>query len=87
MTRSDIPGQEGTEVKVWAPKKDGWREYLGADEEGRRSYLSVNAITLEAKQEGFDLREWIEQKRVQWVDSLDGTAEGTHERPHIGGCY
>jgi len=90
VTRTDIPGREGEEVKVWRPKKEGWKEYRGSDDYeqgGPWSYMSVNALALEARQEGLDLREWHEEKRIHYVDALDWKEEDTNERPHIGGTY
>jgi len=77
---------EKTEMrKVWSPKgktQDGWIEGSGFG-----NYLSVNATTLEGKQEGLDLREWTESKVVCYLDCLDETEDNRYERPHVGGCY
>jgi hypothetical protein len=87
-----IPGrmEEGREVPerivgghtamVWVPKK-GWK-----DGEGQH-ILSVNAHTLEAKQEGLDLREWREKGLICYLDTLDEREDASYERPHIGGTY
>ncbi|GAB1317675.1 Centromere protein V [Madurella fahalii] len=72
----------GEKVAVWSPKR-GWVE-----EEAR--YLSVNAYTLDAGQEGVDLREWTEKKWVLYLECLaegDGPAERRYERPFAGGAY
>lgn len=52
-------------------------------------YLSVNGHTIDAGQEGFDMREWVEKKSVLYYDFLqdDNSAPGRYEAPHIGGCY
>jgi hypothetical protein len=81
--------KEGT-VKVWRPRKEGWSE-RGSDP-GRQSYFSLNAYTLEAGQEGLDLREWTEEKKVLYLDCLEPEGEGKgevrrYERPHYGGAY
>jgi len=87
-TRADIPGKEGEEVQVWRPKKDGWGEYRKhAGLSGPYSYLSVNAHTIEPKQDGFDLREWVEQKRVVYLDGLEHEVEETTNKPAPGGTY
>jgi hypothetical protein len=83
-----IPGrmEEGTEipekvvggktVRVWVPKES---------EEG--TILSVNAHTLEAKQDGLDLREWREKGLICYMDTLDEKAGESYDRPHVGGAY
>jgi hypothetical protein len=73
-----------SQTKVWRPKKDGWKE-------GRTNghYLSVNGYTIEPGQEGFDLREWTEEKKMMYIDNLsnDGRQPPRLERPHAGGAY
>lgn len=83
-------GENDGTVKVWRPKKEGWYE-RGYPLEGR-SYFSVNAYTLEAGQEGLDLRQWTEEKQVLYLDCLEPNGEGTgetrtYERPQYGGAY
>lgn len=76
---------EGKKVKYWGPKKpwvEGWSN-------GR--YLSVNAATLEARQEGLNLREWHEKGWITYLDTLgEQPNENGEDRlrvPHIGGMY
>ncbi|PMD38090.1 hypothetical protein L207DRAFT_376138, partial [Hyaloscypha variabilis F] len=76
---------EGKVVKFWAPKEP-WVE---GTEYG--SYLSVNAATLEAQQEGLDLREWHEKG---WITYLEWLGEKPNDHgedrmgaPHVGGMY
>jgi hypothetical protein len=68
----------------WRPMADGWKE----EEE---HWFRVNAMTLEAGQEGLDLREWTEKKWVQYVNMLDDYAQpgnrASYENPFEGGCY
>lgn len=68
---------------VWSPKQ-GWYEDL-------TRYLSVNAYTLDAGQDGLDLREWTEKKWVMYLDCLsdghDPIASRSYERPFPGGAY
>lgn len=82
----DVPGEgdsgggkKGERVKVWSPKKEGWVE-------GDTGYFSVNAHTLDAGQEGLDLREWHEKG---WIVYLDMANEGEPRfgRPHDEGIY
>lgn len=69
----------GEKVKAWKPKTEGWIE-------GDTGYFSVNAHTLDAGQEGLDLREWHERG---WIVYLDVTIEGKPRfgKPHDGGMY
>lgn len=72
----------GETVATWRPER-GWVE------DGKR-YLSVNAYTLDAGQEGVDLREWTEKKWVMYLDCFtgqDGPMERTYERPFAWGAY
>jgi hypothetical protein len=75
---------EGEKVNVWAPKEP-WVE---GSENG---YLSVNAATLDARQEGLDLREWHEKGWIAYLDWLgEKPGENGEDRlgvPHIGGMY
>lgn len=72
-------------VKAWRPKK----VELNAGIPHQGSYLSVNGHTIDAGQEGFDLREWVETKAVMYLDLLpdDGGMPRRCERPHVGGSY
>ncbi|KAJ0300933.1 hypothetical protein COL5a_008553 [Colletotrichum fioriniae] len=73
-------------AKVWRPKKEGWVE-------GKKfgSYLSVNGYSVDAGQDGFDLREITEKKWVGYCDWLELHSEGSqgtrHDRPWEGGAY
>ena len=76
---------EGEEKQVWTPKREGWNKDSWA------SSLTVNATTLDAKQQGLDLREWHEKKWIVYIDCL-GEDEADDEparteRPHEGGTY
>ena len=89
----DVEGK-GETVKAWRPKKEGWFEWARGDlrPPAKRSYLSVNAYTLEPGREGLDLREWTEEKRVTYLDCLEfkgpsARGEPRRERPHLGGAY
>ncbi|KAI9150350.1 hypothetical protein HJFPF1_10114 [Paramyrothecium foliicola] len=74
-----------TTVKAWRPKKEGWVE--GKVNHG--CYLSINGFTIDPGQEGFDLRELTEEKRVVYIDYLHGEDRGLprFDRPHDGGAY
>ncbi|KAH7371451.1 hypothetical protein BKA64DRAFT_677031 [Cadophora sp. MPI-SDFR-AT-0126] len=65
---------------VWTPKKEDWVE-------GGGSYLSVNAATLDAEQEGLDLREWTEKGWIAYLDIKDEVGEDRLGSPHPGGMY
>lgn len=70
----------GEETKIWKPV-DGHSDTKAG------YYLSVNAQTLDAGQEGLDLREWVEKKWVCYLDCLDEEGSHTFERPHRGGTF
>ncbi|KAK0611675.1 hypothetical protein B0T14DRAFT_607725 [Immersiella caudata] len=82
--KDPVSGEVGVR-KVWSPKK-GWVEDM-------TRYMSVNAQTLDAGQQGLDLREWTEKKWVMYLDCLeekedDGASSfdtATYDRPFAGG--
>jgi len=69
-------------VKIWKLVKDGFKEGPRGN-----SYFSINAITLNAGQEGLDLREVHEKGWVAYVDSLERKGEQRVGKPHTGGMY
>jgi hypothetical protein len=87
--KSDVVQDEGYDKaksesrvqKVWTPDPEGWIEGIG------KCYLSINALTLEPKQEGLDLREWKENKLICYLDALNAAQQDSFERPHEGGAY
>jgi len=79
LKRASIHGDE-TMVKVFRPKSEGWKEE-------ETTCFRVNAHTLGAKQEGLDMREWKENKWIQYVNWLEEIEGGSYERPFISGCY
>jgi len=77
----EVEGEGEEKVKYWGAK-EGWVE---GTENG--SYLSVNAATLEAGQEGLDLREWHEKGWIAYLDELDEVEGNRLQKPHRGGMY
>lgn len=78
-------GKEGEgmeKVKVWKLKKDGWTE----KQPGATGYLSVNMTSLDALQEGLDLRAIQDWGVVEYGDGLHMT-RAFQETPHEGGMY
>lgn len=73
---------EMSKVKVWRCKKEGWKER----ERDNTSYLSINATTLDARQEGLDLRKWTEWGVIEYGDGLEKKG-GWEPVPHEGGMY
>ncbi|KAF2110114.1 DUF636 domain-containing protein [Lophiotrema nucula] len=73
---------KGKSTKVWRPKQEGWDE-----QKFETSYLSVNATSLDAGQEGLDLREWHEKGWIVYLDCLDYKEENRLGRPCRGGQY
>jgi hypothetical protein len=74
--------EESVNVPVWKLKSDGFAESPLGD-----SYFSLNAVTLDANQEGLDLAKWHENQWIQYCDSLSGEREWQTGRPHAGGIY
>lgn len=81
-----VPGADEGTAKAWRPKKDGWKE-------GRQNgcYLSLNALTFDANQDGVDLTEWADKKWVMYYDYLREENEGRKpvrlDAPYPGGSY
>lgn len=76
-------GEDG-KVAAWRPKKPAKGSWDG--------YLSINGYSLDAGQDGLDLREWMEKKWVLYLDLLEPEGEGSaaealYERPQAGGAY
>jgi hypothetical protein len=76
----EIETEEG-KVQAWGVKRKGW------DEKNRKGYLSVNAATLDADQEGLDLREWTEKGWIYYCDRKKDVGEFRLGEPHEGGMY
>ena len=88
LDKLGVMGKDGGKLGkrlVWRPKWEGW------DEAGHGGhYLSVNGYTVDADQEGFDLRVQTENKCVAYVDCLELSGkeeEPRYDRPHAGGAY
>ena len=74
---------DGKKVTVWRPsKEDGWVEGKNG------SYLLINALSLDPLQEGLDLREWAENKKIMYLQVLDlEKFAKTYDKPYLGGTY
>ena len=89
LVASKEEGSDGGKKKLtaWRAKKEGWQE--GKFKHG--CYLSVNALTIEPGQAGFDLRDWTEKKWMTYLDVLrsgqEDAGDPTYDRPHPGGSY
>lgn len=81
---SGLPGaDEDGKVKVWRPRPGGGHPQMG-------HYISVNAHSIDAKQDGFDMRELTESKYIMYCDCLSPEEDElpmTFQRPQPGGCY
>jgi hypothetical protein len=77
-----VVGDEGETkvVRVWRPKKEGW------DVPPRSCYLSVNATSLDAHQDGADLRELHEKGWLLYLDFLSEVKQAGI-KPYAGGLY
>ncbi|KAH8899118.1 hypothetical protein GQ53DRAFT_742194 [Thozetella sp. PMI_491] len=89
VVEDELPGvsPDGEKTRFWHVVKEGWVE--GGKATG--CYLSVNTLTLDAGQDGIDLVEWTEKKKVMYADNLelDGKPKGERslEKPFPGGCF
>lgn len=72
--------EKGKKTKVWRCKAEGWKE-------GKTDYLSVNALTVEQGQEGFDLRELVDRKWVAYLDCKEYKEEDRFDYPQVGGTW
>ena len=73
---------DGEMRKVWMIKREGWNVDVS-----KKSYLSVNAHTLEAGQEGLDFREWVEKGWIAYLDARDRASATQMGVPHDGDMY
>jgi len=81
-------GKLGDGVQVGDGKIKVWRGKQGVfDESKRMGFLSVNAHTLDAGQEGMDLREWHEKGWILYLDGLAGKGKPQYGTAHEGGVY
>jgi hypothetical protein len=70
---------DGREVMAWSPRREGWSEGRGLS-----SYLSVNMTSVDALQEGFDLRDFANFKWILYYDLL-GSNRQEGDAPFAGG--
>jgi hypothetical protein len=75
----DSKDMEDIEVPVWRPKSEGWKE-------SSPCYLSINATSLDAGQEGLDLRQWHANGWVAYFEYWKETCKSANE-PFEGGFY
>jgi hypothetical protein len=75
---------EGKIKTVWTAKREGWSS--GKNEHGF-DYLSVNGVTIEPGQEGFDMREWTEKGWIAYLDEKDEVGAPRFGAPYDGGVY
>lgn len=88
LSELGVKGKNGESLgktTVWRPKSEAWGECRGLG-----SYLSVNGFTVDAGQEGFDLRELTEKKAIEYLDCLELNGpeeEPQRDRPFEHGAY
>ncbi|OAA59404.1 Mss4-like protein [Cordyceps fumosorosea ARSEF 2679] len=72
-------------VEVWRPTGPG----AGSNAKLTGCYLSVNGHTIDAGQDGFDMRDWVERESVMYYDFLkdEEPGPGRYGKPYPGGCY
>lgn len=84
MTAAELGLTGQDKLAVW--KATG----SAAEANGPACYLSVNAHTIEAGQEGFDMIEWVDKKSIMYYDFLqdpDRRGPARYDGPYPGGCY
>jgi hypothetical protein len=74
-------GSAGEPVAVWSPRREGWEEGSG-----KPSYISVNLTSVDAKQEGFDLRDFGRFRWIQYYDLLNDNRQSADE-PFEAGMF
>ncbi|KAK2834847.1 hypothetical protein FQN49_006855 [Arthroderma sp. PD_2] len=67
-------------TKAWRIEEEGW------DEGNRSCYLSVNVQTLEPE-DGMDLVELIDKKRVGFLDCREYKEKQRFDHPQLGGTW
>ncbi|OAQ57999.1 hypothetical protein VFPPC_11748 [Pochonia chlamydosporia 170] len=73
-------GERGTKTQLWRPKKGGGHPELG-------NYVSVNGHTVDANQDGFDMRELTEKNFVMYCDCFGDETPPRYGKPQVHGCY
>lgn len=72
---------EGKLTRVWRPKREGY-------EEEKTAMLRVIATSLDAEQEGLDMREWHEKGWIVYANGLKDQRDGQRlGKPFPGGAY
>ena len=69
------------------PKTPVWRIPSGDFEETTTGYLSINAVTIDHDQPGFDLRALADKKWIQWIDRKDDKEDARYDYPQEGGIW
>ncbi|WEW58919.1 hypothetical protein PRK78_004387 [Emydomyces testavorans] len=71
---------EGKRTKIWRMDEED-------AEPGKMKYLGINAHTVDQGQEGFDMREFVDKKWVQYVDCKEWTSPPRYDYPQSGGTW
>jgi len=77
-------GADGKTVKrtTWGVKSEGWEEH-----KGKNCYFSLNAVTLDAEQDGLDLSIVHEKGWLGYVDSYSRKEKMRVGQPYYPGIY
>lgn len=86
-TAGEITAKEDeiTRVSVWRPKKD-WHDNNAEDGTGTDS-LSINAVTLDAHNDNWDLRQLHENGYIGYMQTLQWVGDDLEATPYFGGTY
>lgn len=71
---------EGKKTTVW---KTITQEPTGPG----RNYLSINVHSIDQGQEGFDMRNFVDEKWVEYLDCKEETNPPRYDRPQEGGTW
>ena len=81
-----VKGAEtGKKTKVWRRQKT-----TGPGKTRFSHFLVVNGTSIDAEQDGFDMREWVDKGWTRYMDNLNHTGPGmppVGDKPFVGGAY
>lgn len=69
-------------MRVWRPVMGEWDK-----KEDDGTYFSLNGHTIDAGQEGFEMRDYVDNKTVEFLDWLHDRDAEKKDKPHAGGSY
>ena len=84
--RGEEPERKMT--KIWMPKEGEWKKVVnGKEVVDPGCYLSINGVTIEPGQDGFDMKEFNEKGWIAYCDSRERKHPVRYGEPHKWGTY